>query len=371
MPNITRRQAIGGALLTGLSTLATGPALAQEAAAPAAPGFQKPVPTSMQPRVHGIRRVILDTDPGNDDALALILALRAQSLQVDAVTVCPGNLGPNYEQQVRNALYLVDLASRSSGSAKVPVFAGMTHPLLNKPYPVATFIHGKYGFGNFETPAVALRPQAEHAVDAMLRMAKASPGEITLLALGGLTNIAMAILRDPAFASSLHGIVFVGGRYASPGLPPSYNVLVDPEAAHIVFTSGAPITLVGADVIGRDSILLDADFDHIASFNTKLSRFFIQSNDLRRSFEKTHRGTTGSTNPDPMAVATAINPSLASLYQPIFVQVELEGELTRGLLVYGNDIYSGRATPPPNADICLQASPTIFKEMVFSTLQAE
>ena len=180
----------------------------------------------------------------------------------------------------------------------------------------------------------------------------------------------MAMLRDPDFTASLHGIVFVGGRYASPGLPPSYNVLVDPEAAHIVFTSGVPLTLVGADVISRDSVLRDEDFDHIATFNTKLSRFFMQSNDLRRTFEKTHRGTTGSTNPDPLAVAININPALANLYQPIFVQVELEGELTRGLLVYGNDIYSGRATPAPNADICLQASAALFKEMVFSTLRA-
>ena len=187
----------------------------------------------------------------------------------------------------------------------------------------------------------------------MRRIVLQSPGEITIIALGGLTNIAMAMLRDPAFTRALKGILFVGGRYAWPGLPPSYNVLVDPEAAHVVFTSGVPITLVGSDVISRDSILHDDDFDHIATFNTPLSRFFLQSNDLRRTFEKAHRGTTGSTNPDPIAIATAINPSLAPRYQPVFMQVELIGELTRGLLVYGNDIYSGNPTPPPNADICL------------------
>ncbi len=362
MHTITRRQAIEGALFTGLAALAPKPSFGQAAA----PGFQRPAPQSAQPRLTGIHRVILDTDPGNDDALALLMGLRAPALQVEAVTVCPGNLGPNYGQQVKNALFLVDLAGQSG---KTPVYAGMTHPLLNKPYPVATFIHGKYGLGSFDVPSVPQRPEPEHAVDLMLRLVKASPGEITILALGGLTNVAMAMLRDPHFAGALKGILFVGGRYASPGLPPSYNVLVDPEAAHIVFTSGATITLVGADVISRDSVLRDQDFDHIATFNTRLSRFFIESNTLRRTFEKTHRGTTGSTNPDPMAVATAIHPALATLYQPIFVQVELEGELTRGLLVYGNDIYTDRPTPAPNADICLQASPTVFKEMVFSTLQ--
>jgi inosine-uridine nucleoside N-ribohydrolase len=311
--------------------------------------------------------VIIDTDPGNDDALALIMGLRSPALRVEAVTVCPGNLGPHYEQQVKNALFLVDLAGKSG---KVPVYAGMSHPILNKPYPIATFIHGKYGLGSVDVPAVRQSVEREHAVDAMRRIVLQFPGEITIVALGGLTNIAMAMLRDPAFTKALKGILFVGGRYATPGLPPSYNVLVDPEAAHVVFTSGVPITLVGADVVNRDSVLHDEEFDHIAAFNTPLSRFFIQSNDLRRTFEKTHRGTTGSTNPDPIAIATAINPSVAIKYQPIFMQVELEGELTRGLLVYGNDIYTGNPTPAPNADICIQASPEVFRQMVYETLSA-
>lgn len=356
MHRMNRRELIGGALLTGISSLA--PQVGSAQLGPAA--------ATSQPRVHGIRRVIVDSDPGNDDALAILLSLYAPALQVEAVTVCPGNLGPDYQQQVKNALFLVDLAGKTG---KVPVFAGMSRPILNKPYPVATFIHGKYGLGAFQVPPSPLRPDPEHAVDAMRRIVKASPGQVTILALGGLTNIAMAMLRDPDFITALQGIVFVGGRYATPGLPPSYNVLVDPEAADVVFTSGAPLTLVGADVINRDSVLRDEDFNHIAQFNTRLSRFFMQSNDLRRTFEKTHRGTTGSTNPDPMAVATAINPALASVYQPVFMQVELNGELTRGLLVYGNDIYSGHPTPSPNSDICLQASPEIFKQMVFSLLR--
>jgi len=102
----------------------------------------------------------------------------------------------------------------------------------------------------------------------------------------------------------------------------------------------------------------------------KLSRFYIQSNDLRRAFEKAHRGTTGSTNPNPIAIATAINPSLALSYEPVFMQVELQGELTRGLLVYGNDIYGDRPTPASSADICAHASQEVFRQMVFSTLSA-
>jgi inosine-uridine nucleoside N-ribohydrolase len=354
MTNMTRRQVIGAAVASGLAAIGpnVAPASEVDAALP-------------ETRIGRIHRVIVDTDPGNDDALAILMALDTDALQVEAVTVCPGNMGPEYEQQVKNALYIVDLAGRGG---QVPVHAGMARPLLNRPYPVATFIHGKYGLGRVEAPMVRQKVADEHAVDAMRRIVHSAPGEITILALGGLTNIAMALLRDPAFAKDLKGIQFVGGRYAMPGLPPSYNVLVDPEAAHVVFTSGVPIVLAGADVIGRNSVLVDADFDHIAGFNTERSRFFMATQDLRRTFEKTHRGTTGSTNPDPMAVALAIRPTLATRIVPLYVHVELNGELTRGLLVYGEDIYRGNPTPAPNVEMVLEANADDFKRMVFSLL---
>jgi len=354
---MNRRQFLGGALVGGLAAVA--PTL------PAADITEPAVSRGPETRLTGIRRVIVDTDPGNDDALAILMALDAPELIVEAITICPGNLGPHYEQQVKNALFLVDLAGKGG---KMPVFAGMTRPILNRPYPIATFIHGRFGLGGFEAPSVAQTVEKEHAVDAMRRIVNGSPGEITILALGGLTNVAMALLRDPGIARNLKGIVFVGGRYAFPGLPPSYNVLVDPEAAHVVFSSGVPTILVGADVVNRDSLLRDEDFARIATFNTPRSRFFIASNDLRRTFEKTHRNMAGSTNPDSMAVATAINPQLALRYAPIHVRVELQGELTRGLLVYGDNIYTGEPTPAPNVDICLEASPEAFKAMVFGLL---
>src|SRR5258708_481227 len=307
---------------------------------------------SLRAAPSAVERVILDVDPGNDDALAMLLALDSPALHVEAVTVCPGNLGPNYAQQVRNALYIVELAGKAG---QVPVHAGMTHPLLNKPYPVASFIHGKFGLGRVEVPDVAQKVDPEHAVDTIIRLVNGAPGEITIVAIGGLTNVAMAILRDPAVARNVKGILMVGGRYASPGLAPGYNMLCDPEAAHVVLTSGAPLTFVGSDVIRNDSILLDADFDRIAAFNTRRSRFFIESNDLRRTFEKANHGTTGSTNPDPIALATLINPAVAKRYVSLYLHVELQGESTRGLLVYGDNIYTGQPTPPPNAKLCISA----------------
>ena len=362
----TRRQALGGMVASGL--MLAGRSISGELLeAQSTVAIVPPNGIALaQPRLQGIRRVILDTDPGNDDALALLMAMASPQLIVDAVTVCPGNMGTEgYDQQVRNALFVVDLAGKSG---KIPVYRGMARPLLNRPYPVATFIHGKYGLGDVAVPEVSQKPEAEHAVDMMIRAVHAAPGEITILALGGLTNVAMAILRDPDFAKKLKGIVFVGGRYATPGMPPSYNVLVDPEAASIVFSSGALITLNAADISNRDSILVAADYDHAAALNTKLSRFFIASNNLRRTYEMKYRGATGSVNADPMAVALAIDPSIGMKFVQVFIRVELAGEYTRGMLVYGDDIYTGHPVPPGNADLCIQADATKFKALVFATL---
>jgi len=335
-----------------------------------APGSAIIPPTGLaeqKPKLQGIRRVIVDTDPGNDDALALLMAMLHPQLIVEAVTVCPGNMGiEGYDQQVRNALYVVDLAGRSG---KVPVYRGMAHPILNQPYPVATFIHGKYGLGEAEVVEVRQKAEPEHAVDAMRRIVNASPDEVTILALGGLTNVAMAMLRDDAFTRNLRGIIFVGGKYASPGMAPGYNVLVDPEAADIVVRSGVKLTMVG-DASRRDSVMVEADYETAAKFDTKLSRFFIASNALRRTYEMKYRGAAGSINADPMAVAMAVDPAMGQKYMSVAMKVELEGKYTRGQLVYGEDIYSGHPVLPGNVDVCVEADSAKFKQMVFETLKA-
>jgi purine nucleosidase len=320
-----------------------------------------------RPKLQGIRRVIVDTDPGNDDALALLMAILNPRLAVDAVTVCPGNLGiEGYDQQVRNALYVVDLAGKGGN---IPVYRGMAHPILNRPYPVATFIHGKYGLGEVEVTQTRQKEESEHAVDAMRRIVNQSPGEVTILALGGLTNVAMAMLRDDAFTHNLRGIIFVGGKYASPGMAPGYNVLVDPEAADVVVRSGVKLTMVG-DASRRDSVLVDADYETASRIDTKRARFFIASNALRRTYEMKYRGAAGSINADPLAVAMAADPAMGQKYMSVAMKVELEGQYTRGLIVYGEDIYSGHPVPPGNVDLCIAADSAKFKEMVFDTLRA-
>jgi inosine-uridine nucleoside N-ribohydrolase len=373
MNGISRRQMVRGALLgaaaMGVRRLAAAQQSVPEVTRAGAPGSAIIPPAGVAvetPRLTGVRRVIVDTDPGNDDALAILMALSTPALQVEAVTVCPGNMGlEGYDQQVRNALYMVDLAG---ASGRVPVYRGMARPILGRPYPVASFIHGKYGLGEVEVAAVKQTVEPDHAVDAMRRIVNGAPGEVTILALGGLTNVAMAILRDEAFVRNLRGVIFVGGKYQGPGFEPGYNVLVDPEAAAVVVRAGVPLLMIG-DAARRDSVLVAEDYDRAAAFRTRRSEFFLQSNALRRAYEMKYRGAAGSINADPMAVALAADGTLGQRYMSVAMKVELEGEYTRGLLVYGEDIYSGHPIPPGNVDICIAADHDRFRQMVFRTLQ--
>lgn len=373
MSGISRRQMMRG-LLLGAATLSARGLAQEQSAVEDVVRAGDPESTIIpphgipiaKPRLQNVRRVIVDADPGNDDALAILMALSAPSLQVDAITVCPGNMGiDGYDQQIRNALYMVDVAGLSG---KVPVHRGVSRPILGRSWPVATFIHGSHGLGEVQVTMVEQSVEQEHAVDAMRRIVNDAPGEVTVLALGGLTNVAVAMLRDETFTKNLRGVIFVGGRYHSRGYSPNYNVLVDPEAAEVVVRSGVPLLMTG-DAPRHDSVLVAEDFDHIASFNTRRAEFFIKSNALRRTYEMKYRGATGSLNYDPMAIALAADESMGKEYMSIAMKVELDGEYTRGILVYGEDIYSGNPVPQGNVDICIRADHERFRQMVFRTLQ--
>lgn len=348
--DIDRRMLMGG-VLAGSALLASRKAFADE------PG----VSNTPLPRLLDNHRVIVDTDPGNDDAIAIMMALSAPNLKVEAITVCPGNV--DYDNELRNALYTVQV---SGYAGKVPVHAGMRKPLLNITYPTATFIHGKYGLGAVEVPDVEQTIDPEHAALAIIRLVRQYPGEIVILALGGLTNVAMALLLDPGIAPLIKGIQFVAS--AGPAVP-GFNVLADPEAAHIVFNSGTIVTFGLGRAGALDTILTKEDFDEIAKFDTPRSRFFMKSNELRLTFEMSARNAPGVVNGDPMAVAMIIDPAVGQEFKAIAARVELEGEYTRGAVLYGENRYSMAPTPPPNANLCVKADNARFKQILFDTLK--
>lgn len=355
----SRRGLLGTSISTALGT-AFLPGLARSATATPPPGVS---PTPL-PRLTGNHRVIIDTDPGNDDAVAILMGLSAPNLTIEAITVTPGNIG--YAQEVRNALYVVDLAGQSG---KIPVHAGAHGPILGRAYSHANFIHGKYGLGAVEVPVVRQKPDPEPACDAIRRIVRRHPGEVVIAALGGLTNIAITLLADPSLAHLIKGVVFVGGTRAT--AYPTFNAMVDPEAADIVVRSGVPLVMFENMFQGDPtdpSLLTHADFEHIQSFNTPYSRFFMQSNALRLKYEIEARGAVGSVNADPFAMSIIIDPAVAQSYKAVAMRVDTQSDLTRGVMVYGDNRYNGQPTPPPNVNLCTKGSNAAFKNIVFRTL---
>ena len=200
-------------------------------------GMEK-APTAAAPR-----RVIIDTDPGVDDALAILLALRSPELQVEAITPVAGNVP--LEFTLPNALKLVEIAGRTD----VPVAGGARHPLVRK-LVTGEHVHGNNGLAGVEFPEPKIKPVAESAPEMIRKIVKANPGEITIVAVGPLTNVALALRADPDLAAKIKAIVIMGGSLSGGNVTPAaeFNLYVDPEAARIVFDAGVPLTMVGLDV---------------------------------------------------------------------------------------------------------------------------
>src|SRR5947209_8605605 len=190
-----------------------------------------------------MHRIILDTHPAIVDALALFLALASPEIQLEAITTVSGNV--NVSLTTYNALTLLELAGRTD----IPVARGSSQPLLRQPV-YAAFVHGSNGLGAVTLPAPRIQPVAAHAVDVIIEKILAAPGEISLVPIGPLTNIALALRREPRIAQHVREVVIMGGALLVPGnTTPSaeFNIYVDPHAAHIVLHAGWPIRLVSLD----------------------------------------------------------------------------------------------------------------------------
>ena len=192
------------------------------------------------------RRVIIDTDPGTDDALAIFLALNSPELKVEALTPVAGNVP--LELTLPNALRLLEIA----GKAHIPVAAGADKPLKRRLI-TATYAHGENGLGGIPFPEPTTKPVAETAVQLIRRMVRESPHEISIIAIGPLTNIAGAFQADPELPRLIPNLTIMGGSLSGGNVSPAaeFNIYVDPEAAQLVFRSGVRLTMVGLDVTRR------------------------------------------------------------------------------------------------------------------------
>ena len=253
-----------------------------------------------------MRRFLIDTDTASDDAVALVMALREPMVSVDAITVVAGNVP--LAQAVQNALYTVELCG-----SDVPVHAGRVAPLMRQ-LQTAQVVHGKDGMGDIGLPLEGRTSAGSAAVDVIIDTIMGSPGEVTLVTLGPLTNVAIALLRQPAIAESVAHCFVMGGAGAGPGnVTPlaEFNFWCDPEAARTVIRSGMPLTHIGWD-ISVASATFDPDEAAALRACGPLGEFSVNIQAVLDVYAKEASGIAGFDLPDPIAMAVAIDPTIAT-----------------------------------------------------------
>jgi purine nucleosidase len=320
-----------------------------------------------------MRTFLIDTDTASDDAVALIMALRAPDARVAAITTVAGNV--DVHQATRNALYTVELCGST-----VPVYAGAEKPLL-RAYQNATWFHGRDGLGDHNYPAPRQSPARMHAVDAIIETIEANPG-LVMVTLAPLTNVALALSRKPSIASKVARCVVMGGNPCCEGnVTPAaeYNVWVDPEAARIVLMSGLPVELVGWHVSRGDAVVLEEDIAGIESLKTSLGHFAVECNSHARKAYRAQTGEDGISLPDPVAMAIALDPTVGTEWSDHFVDVETQSEVTRGMTVVdrlnvaGDERNRGVWAPVLHkghkAKVCWTIDTRRWKEALFAALR--
>src|SRR5215212_6020735 len=306
-------------------------------------------------------RLLVDTDTATDDPVALVMALRHPGVRVEAITVVAGNVP--VDQGVQNALYTLELL----GERGVPVFRGAEAPLL-APLVTSQFIHGEDGMGDIGLPLHGREPHPGHAVDALLETAGRYPGEVELVTLGPLTNVAMALHKDPSFAEKVKGCVMMGGASDHLGnITPvaEFNVWVDPEAAKVVFSSGMPIKMVGLDVSRKHAVFTPEESAELRGVGTPLAEFCV---DIQRVVLDGWDG--GFELADPIAMAVAFDPEVARRTERRFVAVETGGEWCRGQTVVHHHEITGVGEYEPNAEVVEEASRERFLALLYEAVRS-
>jgi purine nucleosidase len=336
-----------------------------------APVFAAPATT---PLPSTPRKVIIDTDPGTDDAIAILLALNSPELDVRGITVVPGNV--TAEQGLKNALTLVSLANRCD----IPVAGGAQHPLFQKTI-TAEFWHGANGLADVPTPPSKCTADPRFAADMIIQMVHASPHEITLLPIGPLTNIALAVEKDPSIVPLVKEVILMGGSISGGNVNASAeaNIYGDPEAAQIVFQAGWPLTMVGLDV-GDKTLYGHPQLDQLRKTHGPQNDFLVGVFEFLLGLEVKYGTGGGTPMYDPLAIAQAIDSTILTTL-PMHVDVETRGDYTRGETVanrrnsvernvlHGDRyVIEGLDTVPANAHVAVNVDPEKFFQLFNSRL---
>ena len=288
------------------------------------------------------RKIIIDTDPGQDDAVAILLALASpEEIEVLGITAVAGNVPLDLTK--KNARIVCELAQKT----EIKVFAGCDTP-MKRPLVTAEHVHGKTGLDGPTLPDPQMPLQKQHAVDFIIETVRNNEsGTITLCPLGPLTNIATAIEKAPDIKEKVQEIVLMGGAYFEVGnITPTaeFNIYVDPEAAEIVFQSNIKITVLSLDVTHK-ALVTKARNDAFRALNSPVGKAVAEMTDFFERFDKEKYGSDGAPLHDPCVIAYILSPDLFS-GRHINVEVETQSELTLGMTVADWWKVSGR---PPNA----------------------
>ena len=299
-------------------------------------------------------QLLIDTDPGVDDALAIMMA--HAHADIAGLSIAAGNVGLGHT--VRNARTLVDLLGGDT-----PVFAGCAMPLVRAPEEDAALVHGQDGFGDIGFPEPVAALSDEPAALALLRLTRERPGELTLVALGPLTNLALALRLDPTLPQRVARLVVMGGAVTGHGntgkVPAEFNIGFDPEAAHVVFEAFPSFDLVDWEATLRHAFG-DAEFDGWLAAGDQRADFFGQIVGAARGYNAKH-DRSGVIAADALAMAVALDPGIVTRSEIRAVAVELDVPLTRGATVVD---WPARLGQRAQANIVLEVGQVRFAAMV-------
>jgi purine nucleosidase len=305
------------------------------------------------------RKIILDCDPGHDDAMAIILAHGNPEIELVAITTVAGN--QTLPKTTLNAQRICTVA----GIRDVPIAAGCDGPLV-RDLVIAPDIHGVSGLDGPQFPQPTLPVEPVHAVDLIVDLIMASGGDITLVPTGPLTNIAMAMRKEPRIVGRVREVVLMGGAYTRGNRTPAaeFNIIVDPEAAAVVFEAAWPVTMVPLDLT-HQAIATQAVLDRIRAVGTPLAAIAV---DLMTFFGKTYREVAGFTEGppvhDPCAVARVIDPEVVHV-EDAFVAVETKGQWTSGMTVTD---FKGRMGLEPNTQVATKLEFDRFWDLMIDAI---
>ena len=307
---------------------------------------------------------ILDTDTAQDDCVAILLGLLDEAADLRAITMVAGNVG--FERQIKNAQMSLNVCGKLG---EVLIHVGCSQPML-RPWASAENVHGD-GAGGLTMDFDRTQIASEHAVDALIRITAEHPGEISVVAIGPLTNIATAIVKDRNFVKNVKSLYIMGGSNNGRGnisAPGEFNFYVDPEAAEIVFTAGFKdiVVLTWDPITLRDATITREEYNKMVDKPTPLAHFFKRVCDTTLALNESV-GVVRSTHPDSMTLSCLLHPEFILKKAPYRVDVETNSTLTRGYAVMAWDKFDVK----PNASVIEQADKKAYFELLDRMLSKE